>query len=365
MTYVAFRAAFLLLGVTFLLLPRGSWPAIPAPRGLSFARGQLPSAFLLVIGVVALPLIAFSVRQPDAFGARVRWVSVMAAEQPGKALWRGAALTGQMFFTSGDANPRHSHRKAPVLPPAVSPFFGLGLALALRHAFRPRESERAAPASATIQGDRRRAAFVLCWMVIMALPVVLTGRGVPHALRSIGMLPAAHMLAACGLLTAARAAGRFHRRAALPVVICAATAAAAQGYRAYFVDWGRDPFLGEESREDLVEKARYLETRSAASRAYVIANGRGLPVPYPDGPPMPAQTLLFLLHDHCTQPVPAIACPTFVRPEHIETLAVDSWRPNAFLLLKDDAPEASQLARRFPHGVWRRLGHSALYAWPR
>jgi hypothetical protein len=40
-------------------------------------------------------------------------------------------------------------------------------------------------------------------------------------------------------------------------------------------------------------------------------------------------------------------------------------RPNAFVLLKDDAPEASLLSRRFPQGVWRRVGDSTVYTWPR
>jgi len=80
---------------------------------------------------------------------------------------------------------------------------------------------------------------------------------------------------------------------------------------------------------------------------------------------MPAQTLLFLLHEDCARGAPAIACPTFVRPEAIESLEVDPLRPNAFVLLKDDAPEASLLSRRFPQGVWRRVGDSTVYTWPR
>jgi hypothetical protein len=289
----------------------------------------------------------------------------MATEDPREAMWRSTVLTGQMFFVRGDGNPRYSHRRAPVLPLAVSPFFGLGLALAVKRALAPRKGERADGLRSPLLGDRRRALFLLSWMVIMALPVVLTGRGVPHALRSIGMLPAVFILAASGLSAAADAASRVHRRAALALAACVVGAAAVQGYHAYFVEWGRDPFLREAFRQDLVEKARYLKSRSSASRAYVIANGRGLPAPYPDGPPMPAQTLLFLLHEDCARGAPVIACPTFVRPEAIESLEVDPLRPNAFVLLQDDAPEASLLSRRFPQGVWRRIGDATVYAWPR
>lgn len=366
-TYIAFRAAFLLLATTLLLVPRESWPAAGGAGGRArpFARGWLPGAFLVAVGVVALPLVAFSLRQPDQFGSRVRRVSVMATEDPREAIWRSTVLTGQMFFVRGDGNPLRSHRRAPVLPLAVSPFFALGLALAVKRALAPRKNERADALRSPLLGDRRRAVFLLSWILIMALPVILTGRGVPHALRSIGMLPAVFIVAASGLSAAADAAGRVHRRAALALAVCVVGGAAVQGYRAYFVEWGRDPFLGEAFRQDLVEKARYLKTRSSASRAYVIANGRGLPVPYPDGPPMPAQTLLFLLHEDCARGAPVIACPTFVRPEAIESLEVDPLLPNAFVLLQDDAPEASLLSRRFPRGVWRRLGHSTVYTWPR
>jgi 4-amino-4-deoxy-L-arabinose transferase-like glycosyltransferase len=364
-TYVAFRAAFLLLAATLPLVPRESWPAGTRSAAVPFARGWLPAALLIVAGVVALPLAAFSLRQPDEFGARVRRVSVMAAEDPRGALWRSTVLTAKMFFVRGDDNPRHSHRKAPVLPLAVSPFFGLGLALAVKHAVRPRRGGRAEALRSPLPGDRRRAVFLLSWMVIMALPVVLTGRGVPNALRSIGMLPAVFILATGGLVAVADAGARIHRMAPLALSMCVVGAAAVQGYRAYFVEWGRDPFLREAFRQDLVEKAAYLKTVSSASRAYVIANGPGLPVPYPDGVPIPAQTLLFLLHEDCTQPAPAIACPTFVRPEAIESLEVDPLRPNVFVLLKDASPEASRLSRRFAGGTWHRLRDSRVYTWPR
>jgi len=365
-TYVAFRAAFLLLAGALLLVPRESWSAAGGTRSRvpPSARGwRLAGALLAAAGMVALPLVAYSLRHPDEFGSRMRRVSVMAAEDPPEALWRSTVLTAKMFFVRGDDNPRHSHRKAPVLPLAVSPFFGLGLALAVKRTVAPRRGGREDPAS--LLGDRRGAVFLLSWMVIMALPVVLTGRGVPHALRSIGMLPAVFILAASGVVAVAQAAGRIHRGAAVAVTVCVAGAAAVQGYRAYFVDWGRDPLVREVFRQDLVEKAGYLKTLSPASRAYVIANGRGLPVPHPDGLPMPAQTLLFLLHDDCARPAPAIACPTFVRPEALESLEVDPLRPNVFVLLKDDAPEAAWLSRRFPQGVWRRPGDAVVYSWPR
>jgi len=363
-TYVAFRAAFLLLAVTLLLVPRESWPARTGSGALPFARGWLPAVLLMVAAAVALPLVAFSLRHPDEFGFRMRQVSVMAAENPPEALWRSTVLTAQMFFVHGDPNPLRGHRRAPVLPLAVSPFFGLGLALAVKHAVLPGKGGRREALRSSSLGDRRRAVFLLSWMVIMALPVVLTGRGVPHTLRSIGMLPVVFVLAAGGLVAAADAGARIQRMAPLALSVCVVGAAAVQGYRAYFVEWGRDPFLGEAFRQDLVEKAAYLKTLSSASRAYVIANGPGLPVPYPDGLPIPAQSLLFLLHEDCTRPVPAIACPTFVRAEAIESLEVDSLRPNVFVLLKDDSPEASRLSRRFARGVWHRYRDFTVYTWP-
>jgi hypothetical protein len=357
----------LLVGVTLVLVPREGWPAASRGQGrdLPFARAWLPGAFLLTAGIVTLPLVSFSLRHPDKFDFRMRRVSLMAAEDPPQAMWRSTVLTGKMFFTRGDSNPRYNHRKAPVLPLAVSPFFGLGCALALKRAVRPRKGGGTEVPRWTLLGDRRRAVFLLSWMAIMALPVVLTGRGVPHALRSIGMLPAVFILAAIGVIAVADAVGRIHPLAPAALCVCVVGAAAAQGYRAYFVEWGGDPYLHEAFRQDLVEKADYLKTLSSAARAYVVTNGRGLPAPYPDGPPMPAQTLLFMLHEDCARPTPAIACPTFVRPEAVDSLEVDPLRPNTFVLLKDDSPEASNLSRRFPGGVWRRIGDSAVYTWPR
>ncbi len=365
-SYIAFRAAFLLLAATLLLVPRESWPSAAGTlRTARRARWWPLGGFLAVIGIVSLPLLAYAIRQPEAFGSRVRHVSILAAEDPPAALWQSAVSTAGMFFLKGDSNPRHSYRRAPVLPTAVSPFFALGLALAVTRMAVPRSGARGEPRGSRLLGERRAAAFLLAWLAIMALPALLTGRGVPHALRSIGMLPAVFVLAAVGLIFAGDALGRLHRAAPLVLAVSVVGVAALQGFRAYFSDWGPDPLVREVFREDLVEKAAYLRTLSPASGAYVLANGRGLPVPYPDGLPMPAQTLLFLLHDDCMRPAPTIACPVFVRPEALDLLAVDPGRPNAFVLLRDDAPEASRLSRRFPHGVWRRLEHSLVYTWPR
>ena len=370
-TYLAFRFSYVLLGVTLVFVPWTRWTAL-AGRRAGAIRGVRWSplvAFAVTIALVALPLVAFALRQPEAFSSRVRHVSVLAAEDPPRALWNSAARTAGMFFVHGDRNPRHSPGQAPVLPWSVSPFFALGILVAVATAIRrPGEVARGETQNvgpAHLLGGRGPALFLLCWLVILALPVVLTARGVPHALRSIGMLPAAFMLAARGVIAAADALGRLHPKAALALAGCVVSAAAFQGFRAYFVDWARDPLVRESFRQDLVEKAAYLQTQAAGAGAYVIANGRGLPAPYPHGLPMPAQTLLFLLHEECVWPARTGACPRFVRPEELDSLLVDAHRPNVFVLLRDDSPDASRLSNRFPGGVWRRLKDSSVYLWPR
>jgi 4-amino-4-deoxy-L-arabinose transferase-like glycosyltransferase len=365
-SYIAFRALFLVLAATLLLLPRGSWAACAGPRAgvpRPPRRWPLP-AFLIVIGVVSLPLLAYAVGQPEAFASRTRHVSVLAAEDPPRALWQSTVSTAGMFFVAGDRNPRHSHRQAPVLPPTLSLFFALGLALAIKRTATERDAGGQGEAPRLL-GRRGAAAFLLVWLAVMALPAVLTGRGVPHALRSIGMLPAVFILVALGVACGAEALGRVHRSLGLALTVGVVAIAAAGEFRAYFVDWARDPLVGEIFREDLVEKAAYLRTLSPASTAFVIANGRGLPVPYPDGLPLPAQDLLFLLHDECARPAPAIACPVFVRPEEVDALKVDPSRRNVFVLLRDDGPEAARLSRKLAGGVWTPLPHSAVYVWPR
>ncbi len=366
-TYIAFRAAFLLLAALLLLAPRETWPAASGARceRVPGVRWWPLGAFLVAVGIVAAPLVSYSLREPDVFSSRVRHVSILAAKDPGLALWRSSVLTGGMFFLRGDGNPRHSPQKAPVLPLAVSPFFALGVVTAVKRAAIRRRGGREDASRASPLSEPRRAAFMLLWIVIMALPAVLSGRGLPHALRSIGMLPAVFILAASGLAAAGDALGRLDRRAPIAFVSCLVGIAALQGFRTYFVQWGSDPLVRMAFRQDLVEKAAYLRTLSPDSEAYLIANGRGLPVPYPNGFPMAAQTLIFLLHGDCCRPAPRIACPAFVWPSALDRLNVDPHRRNVFMLLRDDAPEAREVPRRFPHGVWYALKDTSVYVWPR
>src|SRR5207245_4198417 len=111
---------------------------------------------------------------------------------------RNLAATLLMFHVHGDDNWRHNLPGAPMLDPLTGALFVLGLVLVCR---RPRD--RAAPT------------LLFAWLFAMLLPNLLSVEGVPHGLRSCGVLPAVALLAGIGMAgVERRLAARAGMRAA-------------------------------------------------------------------------------------------------------------------------------------------------------
>ncbi len=144
-------------------------------------------AILLVILVALLifsPLGYYFLRHFDAFVQSARNVSVFNPlwNQGGvpRTLARNILQTLGMFVIKGDPNWRHNPAQRPAFNPFTASFFLLGLCIAL-HNYK-----------------RGPYLFTMLWMVVMSFPAILTASGMPHSLRSIGMLPAVYIFPAIG-----------------------------------------------------------------------------------------------------------------------------------------------------------------------
>ena len=191
-TYTASRFVPVLIVVTMaagFLLARS--PAISRMR-LVVALG--------VIGLVALivfaPLGSYFLSHPDNFMGRATEISIFSELYLGnnplaeflKSTWRTAA----MFVSAQDPNFRHNPAGRPVFDLPLTAWLVTGLLVALT------------------QLRNSRYLFLLLWLIVLALPALLTVEGVPHSLRGIGMTPAAVILPVVGMLWAAKhLAGRW------------------------------------------------------------------------------------------------------------------------------------------------------------
>ena len=261
---------------------------------------------------VAAPMLLHYLHHPEHVNFPHRVLSVFspkvsADEIPGY-LTSNAKATLLMFHVSGDVNWRHNLSGAPMLDPLTGLLFLLGLGLVWRR-----------PA--------RVPALLVGWLGAMLLPNLLSVEGVPHGLRSSGVIPAVALLAGAGLDGALDFVGR-RRRTGEGSVLAAGVAVVLligglTAYR-YFVVWGNDPRMAEAHDLPFKAAARVLRDAPVGVERFLVANGTGFPV---NGHPVEAEPYLFELRDRP---------PVLVGPKDAARLVVSGHPALVALIKRDD-----------------------------
>lgn len=170
-SYIAYRVAPLLLITGFLLFVKEA----------KLARARcvlcLPAVYLLFLIIAAFPLLLYFAFNPQDFFGRTSQISILASENPLRSLALNTGKTLGMFLFAGDFNWRHNFSGAPALWWPVVIFFLIGI----------------------VESIRKKYFLLPLWFIIMMLPVVVSSEGVPHALRSIILIPPTFIFAALGL----------------------------------------------------------------------------------------------------------------------------------------------------------------------
>lgn len=259
-TYLAFRIMPLLF-LAFVLLVR-------RPGGRRLIVGFLAGA-----AAVAAPLALHFLLHPADFLGRASTLSVFSEPSPLALITKNIAVSAGMFHFRGDNDWVHNIRGRPQLFWPVGVAFAIGVVLALR-----RRSLL----------DR----VLLLWIVLASIPVVLSSSALPHALRSLTMVPAVMGLAAVGFLSAGRAARA--RLPAFPVMAVGAglaVALAAEASVSYFQVWGRNEETVYAMASDYVAISRAINALPREADKYVVVRVGGDDV---RGLPWPTQSVQFL-----------------------------------------------------------------------
>ena len=284
-TYLAFR----LFPLALLTI----WVALEIWRRdfiKQYRKGILAS--LIAFAIVLLPLGIYGVRHPGDIGARAGGTSFLNKSlnggHPIQTLLSDTGKTLLMFNLHGDENYRQNLGGQPELNIFVGVMFLFGIILCLSRLIRPRYFG------------------LLVIFGVMLLPELLTAEGIPHALRSIGAMPEAIILAALGLEyflelwyntfpnnAAARTAG-------FSVIVILLGLTAYQGYTQYFVAWANSPQTYAAYSEDAVAVGQYLRDHTFSGSRYVIMDG------YSD------KTVQYLTHKHASY--------TLIEPKDIKAL---------------------------------------------
>lgn len=195
-TYIAYRIMAPILAVAVF------WPFVidvfRKPHLFWTKRFVLPVLISgIAFAIFIFPLAHYFYTHPGSFVGRSSQVSIFNPDlNQGNLLGTLGEVSKQSllgFFFEGDLNWRHNVSGQPFLPWVVSPFFALALVLstllAARFVFYP------------IRHSQDWKHFILAgWFWGMLIPVVTTAEGIPHGLRSIGVIPPVFILTAWGIM---------------------------------------------------------------------------------------------------------------------------------------------------------------------
>jgi 4-amino-4-deoxy-L-arabinose transferase-like glycosyltransferase len=275
-TYIAYRVApalFLMaLIYGFVEARRAKW--MPALL-------RLTGAFTAVAVLTIAPLAFYFMQHPDLLMHRSAEVSILNTPNPAAELLSNIWKTVQMIFTRGDFDWLHGIAFRPEVYWPVAILFAFGAMLSVRALVR---RETWFPQALT-----------LAWLVLGAVPAVLSSENMPSAIRSILMIPAIYMLAAY-------AAWRLYRWLSphAPAQALAAVAAlfilsvSYEAYHAYFNVWAADPNVPATFDAASVEIVNRINALPLTAPKYVVPVTRGAA----PGVPPPAQTVMFLTQSY-------------------------------------------------------------------
>jgi len=307
--------------------------------------------FFIAILLAALPMILYFWQHPTDFMSRTSQISVMSSANPAKEFVLSAAKTLGQFVVFGDANWRHNQPGSPQIFWPLIPLFLLGLGYSVVQIFKTANWRQK-------DFNALQTHFTLLfWWGAMLAPSIMTTEGLPHSLRSIGAIPPSYIFVALGgyfiiklfktIIKKPAGLKIFYTLFFLILILIAA----AEFWR-YFIVWGKNSETRGAFTQILVDKADYLNSLPGEIKKYVFVNEGGVPVPYPDGIPMPAQTIIFLTHK-----TPNIK---YMIPENCDNCQ-EVTAPAVFLPIRDDKNIFNEFKNAFPTGRIETINNFSVF----
>ena len=273
-TYISFRIAPLIIIVLLLAF-------ILARKRFLATHWKEILAFIAATTIAALPILFDFYQHPDHFSGRTNQVSVFNPEvNQGHlllTLGKSFGLTFAQFNFFGDQNWRHNLPPWPEIFPIIGIFFLAGIFYFIYEFFfllwrRIRAGERSERFILV--------ALLLSWFFVMILPSAISFEGLPHALRSIGAMPVALLLAAFSIEAAfkwvQRAKYAKYKKAIWTLLIVAIVGSGIWSVKQYFVDWGGSKEVHGAFNQNFMNMANYLNSLPDATPKYVVDNGPGI-----------------------------------------------------------------------------------------
>ena len=285
-TYIAYRLAVLL----FIVALFGWWLIYKKDKELK--QFFLFTIYLLIsIFIFALPIGIYFFQNPAQFFGRAAGVSILSHGNPFYNFLKSFFLHLGMFNFHGDGNWRHNFSGQPELFWPVGILFLLGFFFSIKKLF------------FSIRNKNYHSfllhSFLISWFFILLLPGALSYEGIPHSLRVIGVIPVVYIFVGfSSFLIYQRIKVIFKTKKQkiffyFCLFVFLLSTAFAQ-FDKYFYQWAERPEVKGAFTKNYVKIGKFLNSLPDNVSKYVLVNEGGVPVPYPNGIPMPAQTTMFI-----------------------------------------------------------------------
>jgi len=270
-TYIAYRVTplLLLVFIPFSQVHRGFWKRF--------------LIFVIVAFFVAMPIGWYFLQNPVDFFERISVLSATSSSSPIRDFVINAARTVLMFFSRGDKNWRHNVSGARELFLPVGVLFLLGIIRGIYSLWKDWRR-------------RSRQVFALLltflWFLLAIFPAAASKSEIPHALRSILLLPPTMIFAGLGgvylyelMKTHAR------RNFAEAVAIIFLTSVTMFAYVEYFKVWAGSPQVPGAFSTDYVTMGLEINALPLHCPKYVVVEAEDV---LTRGIPMSAETTIFI-----------------------------------------------------------------------
>jgi 4-amino-4-deoxy-L-arabinose transferase-like glycosyltransferase len=284
-TYIAYRITPLLflLFIPFFRKKPGFW--------------KWTATFLIITFLVAAPIGWYFVKHPADFFGRTAEISVTSTSNPVGIFIKNVGKELLMLNYRGDSNWRQNISGAPELFWPVGIVFLVGFFLglyALWKSWWTRKNE-----------SGREDMFPLfsliamyAWFVLAILPAAASDEGIPHALRSILMLPPVMAFAALGGVWLYDLVKKYwHAKIAVVLAAAFIILVGVYGYVNYFIAWAQNPNVPGAFNADYVTIGQQINALPASTPKYIVVTAGGV---LARGIPVPAETTMFITHSFTT-----------------------------------------------------------------
>ncbi len=287
-TYIAYRIIPLLVFIPLLLF----FLSIKEKKErIKFIKTWIIFAFLVFIFI--LPLVSYFYQNPQALSSRTNDVSVFSTKNPLKNLLISTAKTAGMLFVRGDCNWRHNLACRPELFYIQQVLFIVGIFFGIKSIKNKRKYKNAF-------------IFLFSWLIIMVIPEILTYEAIPHAIRSIGIIPAVFMVVGFGAFELFKVFEKIlsKNKINLLVIILGGVLFFVTFYNYFFV-WAKNKNTKNAFSINYLFLAKKINSLPRTTDKYIICDIDGVPVRDRSSRkrnlPMSTQSLMFLTNSFLPQ----------------------------------------------------------------